>query len=774
MLGKRAEEVLNRAGMHAVRRHHEYVTVEHVLLSLLEEQEIWDIILALGGDFEAIKYDVERYLDHEVPKARKLKDESTQTSDEDLIEPPAATLGLQRLVQRAIFHVQSAGKEEVYPEDFFVALFQAKDSVGLHSLEKHGITKLSTIEYLSHGRDLDAGTRLPDSTVEGAPPARTGDKKKKEPGTDPLSQYAVALHDLARRGKIDPLVGREREIERMIQTLCRRRKNNPILVGEAGVGKTALVEGLALKVITDEIPALLKNAEIYTLDIGALLAGARFRGDFEQRLKKVLRALMHKKEKGIPVILFIDEIHTIIGAGAVSGGVLDAANLLKPILSRGELLCIGSTTYNEYRNVFEKDHALSRRFQKIDVPEPTVAETIQILGGLKSKFEEHHAVTFTQDALKAAADLSALHLNDRFLPDKAIDVVDESGARARLAGKKEVGAKEIEEIISQIARIPARSVSHDQKARLRSLDRDLKLVIFGQDHAIDQLTNAIRLARSGLRAGDKPVGSFLFCGPTGVGKTELAKQLAHAMGIPFQRFDMSEYMEKHTVSRLIGAPPGYVGFEQAGLLTEAVRKQPYSVILLDEFEKAHPDVYNILLQVMDYGALTDNNGKKADFRNLILILTSNAGGREHERRPLGMTENAPGAEVSKKEIERTFNPEFRNRLDAIVYFNPLDPITVAQIVGKQLVELEAQLLAKNVELEVDADAREWLAKKGYDRQMGARPMAKLIQEKIKKPLAEEILFGKLEQGGKARVSIDAKTEELAFEYEVKDSVDAPV
>lgn len=758
MLSKKSEEVLNRAGTLAIRRMHEYVTIEHVLMALLEETQLWDMLVTLGSNYEGIKKELEHYLDHDIPKARKLKDDTVEMEDEDLVEPPAATLGLQRLVQRSIFHVQSAGKQEVVPQDFFVAIFQAKDSIALHILEKHGIERLKVLEYLSHGNGNNEITEANSDDESGS-----SEKKQKKESNDPLSQYTVALHELAKAGKLDPLVGRANELERVIQTLCRRRKNNPILVGEAGVGKTAIVEGLANKIVNKDLPEVLFGTEVYSLDIGALLAGAKFRGDFEQRLKRVIKSLQTKKEKGINVVLFIDEIHTIIGAGSVSGGTLDAANLLKPMLSRGEIQCIGSTTYNEYRNIFEKDHALSRRFQKIDVTEPTKEDTLKILEGLKSKFESHHSVTYSADAIDACVTLSIQHLHDRFLPDKAIDVMDEVGAKAHLSSKKEITALEVEEIIAQIARIPSRSVSHDQKHRLKTLERDLKHTIFGQDHAISQITNAILLARSGLRTGEKPVGSFLFCGPTGVGKTELSKQLAFTMGIPFIRFDMSEYMEKHTVSRLIGAPPGYVGFEQAGLLTDAVRKQPHAVILLDEIEKAHPDVWNILLQVMDHGTLTDNNGKKADFRNVVLILTTNVGSREHDRRQLGLGDATPSSDASKSEIERAFSPEFRNRLDAIVYFNLLDPITIAQIVGKNIIELETQLLAKHVELEVTAEAREWFARKGYDKKLGARPMARLMQDRVKKPLAEEILFGKLEHGGKVFVVYDSVKDEIKIE-----------
>ncbi|HRK02245.1 MAG TPA: AAA family ATPase, partial [Oligoflexia bacterium] len=570
--------------------------------------------------------------------------------------------------------------------------------------------------------------------------------------------FLLNLNHWATEGRIDPLIGRTTEIERVVQTLCRRRKNNPLLIGEAGVGKTAIAEGLALAIVQKEVPDLLLNAEVFALDLGALLAGARFRGDFESRLKKVITSLQKRTAAGKLPILFIDEIHTIVGAGSVSGSSLDAANLLKPVLARGEIRCMGSTTYTEYRNVFEKDSALARRFQKIEVSEPSSEDSIKILKGIRSKFEDHHGLKFTDEAIRAAVELSTKHLPERFLPDKAIDLIDEAGARARIKKKSEVVASDIEEIVAAIAKIPARSVATDQKARLKTLDHDLKISIFGQAPAIDALTTAIRLARSGLRAADKPTGSFLFCGPTGVGKTELAKQLAHCLGVPFLRFDMSEYMEKHTVSRLIGAPPGYVGFEQAGMLTEQVRKSPYSVVLLDEIEKAHPDIWNILLQVMDHGTLTDNYGRKADFRNVILIMTSNVGARELERKPLGLTTgNGPLAQshlVMQKEVEKAFSPEFRNRLDSIVYFNALDPVTIAQIVGKQLAELESQLLARNVEIQVDEDVRAWLGEKGYDPVMGARPMARLIQEKIRKPLSLEILFGALEKGGHVRVMLE--------------------
>jgi ATP-dependent Clp protease ATP-binding subunit ClpA len=799
MIGKRAENVLNRAVRHALESRHEYITLEHVLWSLLDEKDIEKTLKACGGNPQSLKAELAEYLEREVPRTGPAPGTPDSDSGEEPGEHPVATLSIQRLVQRALFQVQSSGKDEIQPTDLLVALFQAKDSHALFLLIRDGVERLDVLNYLSHGtrkdpespNSGDAGDEAEgseDGSDENSPleeiRAEAGEAASKAKAEqDPLKIYTLNLNDRAREGRIDPLIGRAHELDRMIQTLCRRRKNNPLLVGEAGVGKTALAEGLAVRVVAKEVPSLLSNAVIYSLDMGSLLAGAKFRGDFEQRLKRVLASLQSRSRKGQLPILFIDEIHTIIGAGAVSGSALDAANILKPLLTQGEIRCIGSTTYTEFRNVFEKDHALARRFQKIDVNEPTQEEAIQILNGLKSRFESHHGVEYTNEAIRASVELSSKHLTDRHLPDKAIDVIDEAGAKARLArgpvtvasgdesteAVTTIDAPFIEDIIAQIARIPARSVSTNQKERLKLLDRDLKLAIFGQDQAIDSIVNAIRLARSGLRSGDRPVGSFLFCGPTGVGKTELSKQLAHAMGVPFLRFDMSEYGEKHTVSRLIGAPPGYVGFEQAGLLTDAALKNPHSVILLDEIEKAHQDIWNILLQVMDHGFLTDNNGRKADFRNVVLLMTSNVGSRDIERRPLGLggdSQQGMGARASKA-IETTFSPEFRNRLDAIVYFNPLDPMTIAQVVGKQLVELESQLLAKNVEIDVTPEVREWLAHKGYDRQMGARPMARLIQEKIKKPLAEEILFGKLENGGKVRVTLSGTPggEEPEFEFE---------
>jgi ATP-dependent Clp protease ATP-binding subunit ClpA len=743
MIGKRAESVLNKALANAVDSKHEFLTLEHVMLVLLEEPEVIQVVQHCKGDPKKLSEDLKAYLQKEVPSAPQF-------------ENPVATLGVQRLVQRAIFQVQSAGKNEIQPVDLFVAIFQAKDSWSLYLLGQQGIERLEVVNFVSHGQ----GSEEPAAEAASQSDAKGEGRASMN---DVLSSYTVNLNELAKQGRLDPLVGRKQELDRVIQTLCRRRKNNPLLVGEAGVGKTAIAEGLAQRVVDGDVPSLIKEAVIYSLDLGSLLAGTKFRGDFEQRMKRVIQALEVKHQKGVFPILFIDEIHTIIGAGSVNGGTVDAANLLKPMLARGEIRCFGSTTFAEYRSVFGKDQALSRRFQKIEVPEPTQDETIQILNGLKPQFEMHHGVTYAPDAIKTAVELSVKHLTDRFLPDKAIDVLDETGAKMRIKRSQagvsdeeapvEITAIDIEEMIAQMARIPAKTVTHNQKDRLQSLDRNLKLTLFGQDHAVEKVVSSIRLARSGLRSGDKPIGSFLFCGPTGVGKTELSKQLASHMGVSFLRYDMSEYMEQHTVSRLIGAPPGYVGFEQAGLLTDAVMKNPHSVVLLDEIEKAHPSVWNILLQVMDHGFLTDNNGKKADFRNVILIMTSNVGSRDSERRTVGFTSEFGGTDASQKELERVFSPEFRNRLDSIVFFNPIDMRMMEQVVSKQIVELEHLLLAKNVEIEFEQGVREWLARKGYDRKMGARPLSRVIQDEIKRPLSEEILFGKLEQGGAVRVAL---------------------
>ncbi len=821
MIGPEVERVISRAVALASSESHEFVTVEHLFMALLREPIVRQVLTACGGDPAVFRKDLSVYLINEVPKIPrkpgqknnsilepddesepppepKLLGESGDKSKDDQL--PAVTLGFQRTIQRALFHAQSAGKSEIVAVDLLVSLFQAKDSQSLFLLNREEVERLDLLNFISHGTDFDGNQDQPplftDDQEAGeneSDDAEAGDAKaerletlkdsakRKSLGNEPLELYTQNLNDLAKAKKLDPLVGRKDELERMVQTLCRRRKNNPLLVGEAGVGKTALAEGLATLIVDGQVPSLLSGCVIYSLDLGALIAGTKFRGDFEQRLKKVVGALQAKSNKGEKPVLFIDEIHTIIGAGSVGGGSLDAANLLKPMLSRGEIRCIGSTTYHEYRASFEKDHALNRRFQKIDVVEPTQEEAVQILMGLKERFETHHQVKYPNDTIRSMVELSVKHLNEKFLPDKAIDLLDEVGARIQLKRRAksdaanaknlegedssenlpiEVTVADVEDLVAQVARIPAKAVSNTQRDRLKSLESDLKLMIFGQDQAIESLATAIKLSRSGLRSGEKPIGSFLFCGPTGVGKTELSKQLALALGVPLVRFDMSEYSEKHTVSRLIGAPPGYVGFDQAGLLTEQIRKQPHSVVLLDEIEKAHADIWNILLQVMDHGSLTDNNGRKADFRNVILLMTSNAGSRDLEKRPLGFSSEGQGVSNAQKAVEQTFTPEFRNRLDGIVFFNALDPITIAQVVDKQLAELESQLLTKNVECEFSATARQWLADKGYDRALGARPMARLIQDKIKKPLASELLFGRLEKGGK--VLVDLKDGELCF------------
>ena len=775
MIGKRAETVLNRALANAVDSKHEFLTLEHVMLVLLDEPEVIQVIDHCKGSPVKLREDLKAYLQKEVPLAP-----STEKGDP---ENPIATLGVQRLVQRAIFQIQSAGKSEIQPVDLLVALFQAKDSWSLYLLTQQNIDRLEVVSFLSHGGTSgEEGVRDEAASAEGQSGSQNSGKPHGEARAslnDVLTAYTVNLNELAKQGKLDPLVGRKSELDRVIQTLCRRRKNNPLVVGEAGVGKTAIAEGLASRIVDGVVTEILKDAVIYSLDLGALLAGTKFRGDFEQRMKRVIQALEVKHNKGLFPVLFIDEIHTIIGAGSVNGGTVDAANLLKPMLARGEIRCFGSTTFQEYRSAFSRDQALSRRFQKIDVPEPTQDEAIQILSGLKSQFELHHGVTYTPEALKAAVELSVKHLTDRFLPDKAIDVIDEVGAKLRIqrAGVPveeqldpvRVTELEVEEMIAQMARIPAKTVTNKQKDRLQGLDRNLKLTIFGQDHAVDKVVSSIRLARSGLRSGDKPIGSFLFCGPTGVGKTELSKQLASHLGVAFLRFDMSEYMEQHTVSRLIGAPPGYVGFEQAGLLTDAAIKNPHSVVLLDEIEKAHPSVWNILLQIMDHGFLTDNNGKKADFRNTILILTSNVGSRDAERRMVGFQNETGGVSASQKELERTFSPEFRNRLDSIVFFNALDIRMMDQVVNKQILELEHLLLAKEVEIEIEQPVREWLSEKGYDRKMGARPLARVIQDEIKRPLSEEILFGKLENGGAVRVVLKDGKPHFVIESKVPET-----
>jgi ATP-dependent Clp protease ATP-binding subunit ClpA len=733
MIAQELEVSLHMAFMEARQKRHEFITVEHLLLALLDNPSASEVLRACAADIEGLRRQLTEFVAEHTPKL---------TSDDADTQP---TLGFQRVIQRAILHVQSSGKKEVTGANVLVAIFGEKDSHAVYFLHQKGVTRLDVVNYISHGI-----TKVPQ-----AAPSKGEHEADSEQETSPggaLENYTVNLNSLALAGKIDPLIGRERELERVIQTLCRRRKNNPLLVGEAGVGKTAIAEGLARRIVEGEVPDVLRRCQVFALDMGALLAGTKYRGDFEQRLKAVLKQLVDNPN----AILFIDEIHTLIGAGAASGGTLDASNLLKPALQAGQLKCIGATTYNEYRGVFEKDHALSRRFQKIDVVEPSVEETIAILKGLKSRFEQHHGVKYMTSALTAAAELSARFINDRHLPDKAIDVIDEAGAAQKILPKgrqkRVIGRHEIEEIVSKITRVPVHAVSADDRDKLKNLDRDLKAVVFGQDRAIDALAAAIKMARSGLGNPQKPIGCFLFSGPTGVGKTEVARQLAYIMGVELVRFDMSEYMERHAVSRLIGAPPGYVGFDQGGLLTEAITKHPYSVLLLDEIEKAHPDIFNILLQVMDHGTLTDNNGRKADFRNVVIIMTTNAGAQELSKTSIGFTPSRQaGDEMS--EIKRLFTPEFRNRLDAIISFNPLDREIILRVVDKFLMQLEHQLEEKKVEAVFTPALRDYLANKGFDPQMGARPMARLIQDTIRSALADELLFGRLAQGGKVTVDI---------------------
>jgi ATP-dependent Clp protease ATP-binding subunit ClpA len=742
---------LNLAVNEARRRRHEFLCIEHVLYALLHDSDVAEIIRHCGGDVQDLKDALEKFF------AEKL-----ETLPEDVEVMPQQTLGFQRVIQRAAAHVQSAGKDEILGRNVLVAIFREPDSHAAFLLQQQGITRLDVVSYISHGVSKIA------EEPEGAGEEEDGEGEEEEreggrrPTRDPLGQFAVDLVARAAAGKIDPLIGREQELARTARVLCRRRKNNPVFVGEAGVGKTALAEGLALQIHDGKVPSALKDAKVYALDMGALLAGTRFRGDFEQRLKAVLAAL--RKQPG--AILFIDEIHTVVGAGATSGGSLDASNILKPALASGELRCIGATTYHDFKSYFERDRALARRFQKIEVPEPSAEETHEILKGLKVHYESHHGVTYTRGALRAAADLAAKHINDRHLPDKAIDVIDEAGASVQMLPpgqrKKTVRTKDIEQVVATMAKIPPRSVSVSDRERLETLERDLKLSVFGQDEAITTLASAIKLSRAGLAHPEKPVGSFLFAGPTGVGKTEVAKQLASVLGIAFLRFDMSEYMEPHTVSRLIGAPPGYVGFDQGGLLTEAIRKSPHAVLLLDEIEKAHPNLFSILLQVMDHATLTDNNGRKADFRNVILIMTTNAGAQEMAAAAIGFGGRS-NAEKGGKAIERLFTPEFRNRLDAIIAFAPLPPPVIERVVDKFVLELDAQLNEKRVFIQLTQAARRYLATKGYDPTFGARPMARLIQVEIKRVLADEILFGRLREGG--RVEIDAPDEEaLTFTY----------
>jgi ATP-dependent Clp protease ATP-binding subunit ClpA len=736
MIAQELEVSLHMAFVEARQKQHEFITVEHLLLAMLDNPSAAEVLKACGVDLEELRGVLTDFINEHTPRLPPHSDADTQP-----------TQGFQRVIQRAILHVQSSGKKEVTGANVLVAIFGEKESHAVYFLNQRGVTRLDVVNYIAHGIT---------KTPQAKPEKGEGAKEDGEGGSESqgaLDAYTVNLNHMAKNGKIDPLIGRAHELERVVQVLCRRRKNNPLLVGEAGVGKTAIAEGLARRINEGDVPELLKDYQVYSLDMGALLAGTKYRGDFEQRLKAVLKQLAENPRS----ILFIDEIHTIIGAGAASGGTLDASNLLKPALSTGALKCIGATTYNEFRQIFEKDHALSRRFQKVDVPEPSILETVEILKGLKSRFEQHHGVKYAPAALTSAAELSARFINDRHLPDKAIDVIDEAGAAQKILPKskqkKVIGKSEVEEIVAKIARIPAKNVSSDDRNALKTLDRDLKNVVFGQDKAIDALVSAIRMARSGLGNPQKPIGNFLFSGPTGVGKTEVARQLAYCLGVELIRFDMSEYMERHAVSRLIGAPPGYVGFDQGGQLTEAVTKHPYSVLLLDEIEKAHPDIFNILLQVMDHGTLTDNNGRKADFRNVTIIMTTNAGASDLARSTIGFsTEKQPGDEMA--EIRRLFTPEFRNRLDATVSFASLDHDVILRVVDKFLLELEAQLHEKKVEPTFTPKLKAMLAKKGFDPQMGARPMARLIQDMIRKALAEELLFGRLVNGGKVTIDLD--------------------
>ena len=747
MLNKDLELTLNTAFREARTRRHEFMTVEHLLLALLDNPSAGEALNACGVDVSGLKTELLEFIDETTPVIPDLEEErETQP-----------TLGFQRVLQRAVFHVQSSGKNEVTGVNVLVAIFSEQESQAVYLLKKNDISRLDIVNFISHGiakGDDELGDDTDDIHEEVQEVASEEASK--------LDSFTTNLNIQAKEGNIDPLVGRDSEVERTVQVLCRRKKNNPLLVGEAGVGKTAIAEGLAYRIVNEQVPEVIADAVVYSLDMGALLAGTKYRGDFEKRFKSLLKELQAKPGS----ILFIDEIHTIIGAGAASGGVMDASNLIKPLLSSGQLRCMGSTTYGEYKNIFEKDRALVRRFQKIDVLEPSVEDTTKILNGLKDRYEAHHGIRYTQKALKAAAELSAKYINERHLPDKAIDVIDEAGASQRLLPmskrKKTINVADIELIVSKMARIPPQNVSSSDKETLKNLDRNLKMLVFGQDQSIDALTSAIRLSRSGLANENKPVGSFLFAGPTGVGKTEVTKQLAKCMGVEFIRFDMSEYVERHAVSRLIGAPPGYVGFEQGGLLTEAVIKNPHAVVLLDEIEKAHPDIYNILLQVMDHGTLTDNNGRKADFRNVVVVMTTNAGVQETTRKSIGFSEQ-DHTHDAMGEINKVFSPEFRNRLDNIIWFNHLDKEVILQVVDKFVVELQAQLDKKSVNLELTSKAREWLADKGYDKAMGARPMARVIQEDLKKQLANEILFGELISGGTVKVSV--KDKKLRFDYE---------
>ncbi|UTT85085.1 ATP-dependent Clp protease ATP-binding subunit ClpA [Vibrio pelagius] len=747
MLNKELESSLNGAFARAREKRHEFMTVEHLLLALLENDAAKEALLACQADLDALRNELDIFIDQTTP----LIPESDETRE---TQP---TLSFQRVLQRAVFHVQSSGRSEVTGANVLVAIFSEQESHAAYLLKKNDISRLDIVNFISHGitKASNEGDSASSSDSFGAENAEEASSE------DRLENFATNLNEVAKNGNIDPLIGRDKELERTIQVLCRRRKNNPLLVGEAGVGKTAIAEGLAWRIVEGQVPEVIQSSVIYSLDIGSLLAGTKYRGDFEKRFKAILKQL----EKEEDAILFIDEIHTIIGAGAASGGQVDAANLIKPLLSSGKLRCIGSTTYQEFSTIFEKERALARRFQKIDIVEPSLDDTTKILIGLKPKYEAHHEVRYTNKALRAAVELSAKYINERHLPDKAIDVIDEAGARSRLAPasrrKKTVSVADIESMVAKMARIPEKSVSSSDKDILQNLDDRMKMLVFGQDTAIDALSEAIKLTRAGLGADNKPVGSFLFAGPTGVGKTEVTVQLSKLMGIELLRFDMSEYGERHSVSRLIGAPPGYVGYDQGGLLTDAVIKNPHSVVLLDEIEKAHPDIFNLLLQVMDNGTLTDNNGRKADFRNVILVMTTNAGVTETEKKSIGLIQqdHAPDAMGA---IKKVFTPEFRNRLDNIIWFNSLDPTVISQVVDKFIVELQVQLDARGVSLEVSEDARHWLAEKGYDKAMGARPMGRVIQEQLKKPLANELLFGSLVDGGTVKVTLEK--DELQFSY----------
>jgi len=747
MLNKELESSLNGAFARARDKRHEYMTVEHLLLALLDNDAAKEALQACSANVEELRDELDVFIDQTTPLI----------PDDDETRETQPTLSFQRVLQRAVFHVQSSGRNEVSGANVLVAIFSEQESQATFLLKKHGVSRLDIVNFISHGvtKSSNLNEGLPSSDSFGAVSPEEGSSDER------LENFATNLNQIAKEGKIDPLIGRDVELERTVQVLCRRRKNNPLLVGEAGVGKTAVAEGLAWRIVEGQVPDIIKNSVIYSLDIGSLLAGTKYRGDFEKRFKSILKQLEHEED----AILFIDEIHTIIGAGAASGGQVDAANLIKPLLSNGKLRCIGSTTYQEYSNIFEKERALSRRFQKIDIVEPSIDDTTKILMGLKPKYEAHHDVRYTKEALRTAVELSAKYINERHLPDKAIDVIDEAGARSRLVPasrrRKTVGVADIEAMVAKIARIPEKSLSSSDKDVLQNLDEKMKMLVFGQDSAIDALTEAIKLSRAGLGAENKPVGSFLFAGPTGVGKTEVTLQLSKLMGIELLRFDMSEYGERHSVSRLIGAPPGYVGYDQGGLLTDAVIKHPHAVVLLDEIEKAHPDIFNLLLQVMDNGTLTDNNGRKADFRNIILVMTTNAGVQETVKQSIGLIQQDHSYDAMI-EIKKIFTPEFRNRLDNIIWFNSLDETIIHLVVDKFIVELQVQLDARGVSLELEEAARDWISIKGYDKTMGARPMARVIQEHIKKPLANELLFGTLVDGGTVKVSLDDENDKLSF------------